>query len=112
MRTKCKSVPSQARERIAMSHMIHADSALKQNGQPSVIDRSLIDPDRPQPIDHQEESTSDRFLKSPPPQTKTRSTSWDKHIQSTKKHIEPCLNLGARSFKTNRSLPALLKALK
>jgi hypothetical protein len=29
-----------------------------------IIDRSLIDPDRPQTIDHQGQSTSDRFLKS------------------------------------------------
>ena len=40
---------------------------LSQNtAHPSTIDRSLIDPDRPQTTDYQDQSTSDRFLKSEP----------------------------------------------
>jgi hypothetical protein len=36
------------------------------------IDRSRIDPDRPQTTDAQDQSTSDRFLKLPPQHTKTQ----------------------------------------
>ena len=39
---------------------------LIRGSQSAAIDRSLIDPDRPQTIDHQDQSTSDRFLKSEP----------------------------------------------
>ena len=53
------------------------------------FDRSLINPDRLQTIDHQGQSTSDRFLKSSPESTPAG--------QSTKKHIRllhdaPCLS--------------------
>jgi hypothetical protein len=48
------------------------------------IDRSLIDPDRPQLIDHQDQSTSDRFLKSPPEQMKT-------HLLLIRSIVESCL---------------------
>src|SRR5687767_263602 len=47
-------------------------SARKKNAQPAVNYRppiDLIDPDRPQTIDHQDESTSDRFLKLRSPRT-------------------------------------------
>src|SRR5688572_4821645 len=39
--------------------------AMKTNAQSAPIDRSLIDPDRPQTIDPQSQSSTDRFLKFP-----------------------------------------------
>jgi hypothetical protein len=54
-------------------HGIHAiTSTLKSpTSDRSSIDRSVIDRDRPEPSDYQDQSTFDRFLKSRPPHTRT-----------------------------------------